>query len=68
MTLRKRLTILLALAAIPAGFAIAHFGLIAPTPGMFFALGVLACLCAVGIVLGWRDARRRARSGQTIDD
>ena len=50
----------------PAGIAIGRFHLIAPTPGMFFALGVLATLSAGGIIFGVIVGRRIARDGLTI--
>jgi len=62
----KKLWAVVAVLAGPIGAAIAKFHVIAPTPGMFFALGVLATLCIGGIVFGVRDARRVVRSGQPI--
>lgn len=52
--------------ATPAGMAVVKFHLIAPTPGMFFALGVLATLSVAGIAFGIRDARRIALAGLPI--
>ena len=52
----------------PAGIAIGKLRLIAPTPGTFFALGVMATLCVGGVVFGIWDARRAAKSGRLINN
>ena len=52
----------------PIGIAIGRLHLIAPTPGMFFALGVMATLCVGGVVFGIWDARRAAKSGRLINN
>ena len=66
MDRRKRWGALVALLAAPSGTAIARLHLIAPSPGMFFVLGILATLCVLGVVYGVREGRKLARTGKTI--
>jgi hypothetical protein len=48
--------------------ALAHAHILAPSPGMFFALGVLATLCLLGIAFGIREGLRSAHTGTRIGD
>lgn len=57
-----------AIAAAPVGGLLARHHLIGPNPQTYFALGVLAALCGVGIVYGIWDARRLVRSGEPISN
>jgi hypothetical protein len=58
MSLVRRLVVLPAAFAGPAGVLAAKFQIVAPTPAMFFALGVMATLCVAGIGLGvWSTFR-----------
>ena len=61
MRRQKALWALIATLLGSAGIALGKFHLIAPTPGVFFTLGVLATLPLAGIALGIRNARRIAR-------
>jgi len=66
MQRKKRAWALIAILAAPFGGALARLHLIGPNPGTYFALGVLAALCIVGIAYGIWDARRVVRSGEPI--
>ena len=66
MRRQKALWAVVATLSAPAGIALGKFHLIAPTPGAFFSLGMLATLSLGGIALGIRDARRIARAGLSI--
>ncbi len=51
---------------IAVGMLAGKFHLLRPSPGIFFALGAMATLCVVGLVLGIRSARRTANAGEFI--
>ena len=57
-----------AVCAAPLGGALVRFCRIAPTPGMFFVLGVLATLSLIGIGYGIWEACRISREGRLIGD
>jgi hypothetical protein len=57
---------LVAIGAAPLGGALGRSHLIAPTPGMFFALGVLATLSLIGVGHGVWSSRRIARERRLL--
>lgn len=63
---QKALWAVVAILSAPVGLALGKSHLIAPAPGAFFALGVLATLSLGGIALGFRNARRVARASLPI--
>lgn len=52
--------------AASVGGLLSRLHLIGPNPGTYFALGVLATLCVMGVTYGIWDARRVARSAKPI--
>ena len=66
MNRRKTAWALVAILSAPAGAALVRFHLIAPSPGAFVTLGVLATLCVGGMVWGVREAWRVVRGGLPI--
>lgn len=66
MQRKKRVWIIIAIAAAPVGRVLARRHWIGPNPETYFALGVLPALCVADIVSAIWDARRVVRSGDPI--
>ena len=66
MQRKKNAWVVCAIVAAPVGGVLARLHLIGPNPGTYFALGVLATLCVIGVAYGIWDARRVVRSGEPI--
>ena len=66
MQRKKQVWAAVSLVATPIGLTVGRLHLIGPNPGTYFVLGVVATLSTVGIVYGFREARRIVRSNAPI--